>query len=131
MDDTSNSGGNSDDTGKAWDSVTNPRSYADWNVEQALADAVTEKEMGIADYGTQTRRHLEQAAPAAARSIINLALYSTTEKTRLDAAKYIVDRQLGRIGDEKIDSAALQPLEALLADVVTTAERLANNGTAC
>jgi hypothetical protein len=56
-------------------------------------------------------------------SIVQIALYSHDERRKLDASKYIVDRLLGRIGEEK-DTGATSPLESLLADVVQTAEDL-------
>jgi len=107
------------------DRVYHPTSYKDWDVDQALADAVSERTLLSTSYEEQTRRHLDQAAPAAAMSIINIALYSHDERRKLDASKYVVDRLLGRIGEEKADGKG-SPLESLLADVVQTAEALAN-----
>lgn len=105
----------------------NPTSPDDWDVEAALQDAVKNQTLLNQSYEDQTRNVIEEAAPAAAQSICGLALYSTNERIRLDAAKYVCDRVLGRIGDEK-QSGATAPLEALLADVVQTAETLANGG---
>lgn len=105
-------------------SMTNsnePQSYEEWDVQQALDDAIAEKTLLSTSYEDQTRNHLQRAAPAAARSIINIALYSQTERLRLQAAQYIIDRNLGRIGEEK-QSSQTNPLEDLLADVVQTAE---------
>jgi hypothetical protein len=110
------------------DRVYNPTSYKDWDVEQALADAVSERTLLSTSYEEQTKRHLDQAAPAAAMSIVNIALYSHDERRKLDASKYVVDRLLGRIGEEK-QSAQGNPLEALLGDVVRTAEELANGSS--
>jgi hypothetical protein len=105
------------------DRVYNPTSYADWDVEQALADAVSSKILLNDSYEEQTRRHLEQSAPAAAMSIVQIALYSHDERRKLDASKYIVDRMLGKIGEEK-DNGKGSPLESLLGEVVQYAEDL-------
>lgn len=105
------------------DRVYKPTSYADWDVDQALADAVSERALLNTSYEEQTRRHLDQAAPAAAMSIINIALYSHDERRKLDASKYVVDRLLGKIGEEK-DHGKGTPLESLLGEVVQYAEDL-------
>jgi hypothetical protein len=109
------------------------QTYQEWRdsgaMEQALQDAVANKTLLNQPYEEQTRSHLDQAAPAAARSIIGIALYSTDEKRRLEAAKYVVDRQLGRIGEEKQNSLQTNPLEDLLADVVQTAEAFVKGST--
>lgn len=104
--------------------------YQEWRdsgaMAQALSDATSEKILLNTSYEAQTRGHLERAAPAAARSIIGIALYSTDEKTRLRAAQYVIDRQLGRIGEAK-QVSKVNPLEDLLADVVQTAESFVND----
>lgn len=106
-----------------YDPVHNPRCYEEWDAEKALADAVAADRLEIESYEDQTRRHLKQAAPAAAMSIIKTALYSTNERLKYQASQYIVDRMLGRIGEEKL-SGSDSPLEAFLADVV----QFANTG---
>lgn len=108
-----------------YDPVHNPRCYAEWDVEKALQDAVAADQLEVESYEDQTRRHLKQAAPAAAMSIIKTALYSHNEKLKYQASQYIVDRMLGRIGEEK-QSGETSPLEALLGEVVQTVEDYAN-----
>lgn len=108
------------------DRVYRPKSYEDWDIDQAIEDALTQNVLLEESYETQTRNHLERAAPLAAQSIVQIALYSHDERRRLDAAKYIVDRQLGRIGEER-NSSLQNPLEDLLAEVVQTAESFTKN----
>jgi hypothetical protein len=59
-------------------------------------------------------------------SLIHLATHGTNENTRLNAGKYVVDRVLGRIGDEVTGSAS--PLEKLLGDFHKELEQHANEG---
>lgn len=104
------------------DRLFNPVSYSDWDADAALQACVAEYQIMGTSYEEQTRQHLAQAAPAAARSIINIALYSHDERTRLRAAQYVVDRNLGRIPEALQNGNGKDPLEDLLADVVVTAE---------
>lgn len=119
---------NQDMSSDPYDPVHNPTCYKDWDAEKALQDAVASHTLQVESYVDQTRRHFEQAAPAAAMSIINIALYGSNERTKLTAAQYITDRMLGRIGEEKIN-AQDDLLKNFLADVVSTAEQIANGGT--
>lgn len=96
----------------------------DYDPDAALLACVEEHTVMGTSYESQTRNTLEQAAPLAAQTIVNIAMYSVNEKLRLEAARYIVDRNLGRIGDERMDSAKSSPLEELLGDVVREAEHL-------
>jgi hypothetical protein len=67
------------------------------------------------------RRLLNEAAPKAAISIIHIALHGLNENTRFNAAKYISDITLN---DDT--SAAKEGWEALVGDVISKAEILAN-----
>lgn len=62
-------------------------------------------------------RIFADAAPDAARSILDLAENAASERVRLSAAQYVVDRVCGKIGDEK-DTGVKSPLEELLSGVV-------------
>lgn len=50
-------------------------------------------------YEAVVQAKLRKAAPNAANAIIDLALNSENDRIRLDAAKYILDRTLGKIPD--------------------------------
>lgn len=57
-------------------------------------------------------------AELAATSIANLAVNATNERTRLDAAKYVVERVLGRVPDTKNMSAEGDPWDGIYSAVV-------------
>jgi hypothetical protein len=61
----------------------------------------------------------------ASRSICHMALYAENERLRLDAAKYVVDRNLGRIGEANPLTRQKDPLMDLL-EGITTGEGPAN-----
>jgi hypothetical protein len=46
------------------------------------------------------RRIFRQALPGSAAGIVDIAMNSTNDRTRLDACKYIVERNLGKVGDD-------------------------------
>lgn len=79
-----------------------------------------------------TRKLFRESAPAAATAIVHVALYGQNEKIRVDAAKYVVERVLGRPGEENANGRS--PLEELMEGVIkqevpegtTAAERHAN-----
>lgn len=106
------------------DKIHNPASYEEWDMKAALREASAIKDVGQISYADQTRHKFDEAAPAAAQQIINIALWGLDERRKLDAAKYIVDRVLGRIGEEKMADGKENPLEAMLGDVVRQAENL-------
>lgn len=69
-----------------------------------------------------TRKLLEDAAPLAAMSIINLAKSSGNDNTRLNAAKYIVDFQLQ---DQGANGKA--KWEDMLGSIISEEEILGNS----
>jgi hypothetical protein len=46
------------------------------------------------------RRVFRQALPNAAAGIVDIAMNSTNDRTRLTACQYIVERNLGKVGDD-------------------------------
>lgn len=99
-----------------------------WDPEIALQSLVQEQEVLGLTPQAQALQILKDNAPYAASSIVHLALYGDNERTRLAAAQYVVDRNLGRIGDEKQDNTTDDPINRLLAEVVTDIEKYANEG---
>lgn len=99
---------------------------AKWDAQVALQDVVKMRSELDVPSAELTRRILDEAGPASARSIVDLALWSDNERVRLQAAQYIVNRQLGVPNDVpdnmKGGAAGNQPLEDLLGEVVSTAE---------
>lgn len=62
------------------------------SLERAVYRDETEEQMA--------RRIFRQALPAAASSIVDIAMNSQNDRTKLDASKYIVERNLGKVGDD-------------------------------
>jgi hypothetical protein len=71
-----------------------------------------------------SRRIFRDNAPAAATSIVHIAIHGQNERTRLAAAQYVSDRVLGKPGDDSF--GADNPIKEFIADVVKKAEDFAN-----
>jgi hypothetical protein len=71
-----------------------------------------------------THRLLKENAARVAMSVVNMAVRGTSERIRLDAGKYVLDRVLGRIGDETY--RADSPLDAMVRQMQEDAEQAAN-----
>lgn len=65
----------------------------------------------------RTEERFRERAPLAADAILHIMQHSTSERLRLDAAKYIVERALGKVSDGGLGGGS-NPLEALLAGVL-------------
>lgn len=79
-------------------------------------------------YAQEAQRVFEREAKRAAQEIVNIALKGATDKVRLDAAKYICDRTLGRIKDADRNPNENDPFKELFGTVTrepTAAERQA------
>jgi hypothetical protein len=62
-----------------------------------------------------------------AMSVVNIALRGTSERLRLDAGKYVIDRVLGPIGKET--HRADSPLDAMVRQMQEDAEAAANHSS--
>jgi hypothetical protein len=96
----------------------------DWDTDEALAQLKMEKMVNptesLTDEGLALKL-LNEAAPLAAKSIVQVALHSPNDNTRLNASKYIIDVvREGSVGGKS-------KLEELLGDVVDQAELYAND----
>ena len=91
----------------------------EWDVEDALRSMEVERQIHQDQTPSEiaTRIFDENMVPSAL-AIVHLAQHSPNEKIRMDAAKYVLERILGRIGDES-KSSETNPLERLLAEIVT------------
>jgi hypothetical protein len=85
-------------------------------MERTLGPAGSESDEALA------RRIFKENAPLAAASIAKLALHGQSERTRLDASKYVIERVLGPAGN---DTGSSDPL----ADFLRGVEALANKGS--
>lgn len=79
-----------------------------------------EREAFSESFFDQARRTLTEALPLAALELTRLAQNGDTDKIRLDAAKYLIDRGLGPIAQSYLASAGKidDPIKELLANVV-------------
>lgn len=77
---------------------------------KAEVDTFGEEESALAE------RLLRENLPMATMSIVKIAQSGSTDRVRLDAAKYIVERNLGRLQDINPNAKKL-PLESLLEDL--------------
>lgn len=94
------------------------RLMSEWNVEDALRSLEIEKSVhSDEDSKDIADRIYDENVVASALAISHLAIHSPNEKIRMDAAKYVTERVMGRIGDEKATGED-NPLEKLLADIL-------------
>jgi len=96
-----------------------------WIPDEAIAALKSERAMLEPKSDIEfTRELFRQNAPAAAASIVHLALHSTNERVRSDNARYVVERVLGRPGEENPHGRT--PLEALMEGVLSVTEEPAS-----
>lgn len=75
-----------------------------WVPDSALENLVAERSVHPGETNVKTtKRLIEENAPLVVQSIIRLAMCSKSERTRLDAGKYVLDRALGRIEPARYD----------------------------
>lgn len=88
-----------------------------WVPDDALAALVTERDLHAGETEEQmARRLMIENVGAAVMSIVNVAMHGSTERSRLDASKYIVERVLGRVGDDAFGGTR-SPAELLVESV--------------
>jgi hypothetical protein len=107
------------------------RSDREWVPDEALAALRMERDL-TANGETEealSRRLLREAAPQAALSLIHMATHGSTERVRMDASKYVLERVLGKVGDDAY-GAASSPLESFLQNMTSAAEEHANASAA-
>jgi len=83
-------------------------------------------------YEAVTANLLRKHASKAAQAVVDIALNSENDRVRLDAAKYIIDRTLGRVGEERQrDEDGRAPWEKVFDSVLVEPphdERVAGKG---
>lgn len=96
-----------------------------WDADDALASVQMDRTAFPEKSNEQlTKEILDAAGPAAAQSIVHLALHATNENTRLAASRYVTDRYY----DDAATTA--KPLwEKLVADAVSDVELYANSNS--
>jgi hypothetical protein len=105
----------------------------EWVSQEALEAMVTARPtpggVGISssELNAYTQKIFEEAAPQAAMQIVSLSHSAGAEKLRLDASKYIVDRAIGRVGEQKT-SPEENAWDKIFKEAVTDMEEHANHG---
>lgn len=88
-----------------------------WLPENAASSLAMERAVHPEENEEQTaRRLLRESAPNATMAILHLAMHGTNERTRLDASKYILERVLGKVGDDVYDGD-LSPITSFIKEV--------------
>ena len=75
------------------DGMASEDGFQDWNPEEELSRLKLES--AVLDIGNPVETSLntlKDAAPAAARAIIHMAIHSRNERNRFNAAKYVLDK---------------------------------------
>lgn len=92
-----------------------------WIPDDALESMIMERSVHTKeDNKALSRRLIDENSPVVAHSMIWLAVHSPSERVRLDAGRYLLDRNLGRVGEEQgdqKDSPITELLESVLADI--------------
>jgi hypothetical protein len=94
--------------------------------EDAVAAALSMERATHTNESTEdlTHRLLKENSPHVAMQLVNIALRGSSERLRLDAGKYILDRVMGPVGKET--HRADSPLDKMVRDMQDAAEEAAN-----
>ena len=102
------------------------RRVASWIPEDALAEIAAERTKPEHDGETHqqyARRMMEESLPQVVKGLVFTAVHSTNDRIRLDAQKYLVDRVLGKPGEDA-SKKGLSSLETLFRNMEESAEAL-------
>ena len=102
------------------------RRVASWIPEDALAEIAAERTKPEHDGETHqqyARRMMEESLPQVVKGLVFTAVHSTNDRIRLDAQKYLVDRVLGKPGEDA-SKKGLSSLETLFKNMEESAEAL-------
>jgi hypothetical protein len=100
----------------------------DWDpTPEQLRALALERDLHPSESHPETAQRLfEESSPLAAQEIIRLATNRmSNERVRLDAAKYVVERALGRLGDQKAPTNG-NPWDEVIGVMAKNAEDHAN-----
>lgn len=91
----------------------------EWVPEEALANFVDERSVHKDETNKETaRRLINENIPLVTQSMVHLALHSKSERTRLDAGKYLMDRSLGKPGENLGEASPLEHFFGEISDYV-------------
>lgn len=88
-----------------------------WDPDNKLSSLAQETQFNDGNLQEAAKRIFEENAIMAAHSICHIALYDENSKLRLDASKYVIERNLGKIGDPLAGDGE-DAFDAFLKDVV-------------
>lgn len=100
-----------------------------WDADEALAALGEEASFFEETAEEQALRVFKENLVVGAQAIVHLARYSANEKIRLQAATYVVERNMGRLQDVQ-PTRAEDPFKALIGECVSEIEDFANTGKA-
>ena len=93
----------------------------DWIPDEALEAMIMERTFHPDEGNKKTsRRLIEENGPIVTQAMIYLAIHSQSERIRLDAGKYLIDRDLGRVSEETMaeeDSPVTDLISSVLRDI--------------
>lgn len=87
-----------------------------WVTDAEVEALAHEREVMGTDHVQQAEEILKQHLPTAVNSIAKLARVANNETVRLNAAKYIIDRNLGKITEPHVE--AEDPIKKALEGVI-------------
>jgi hypothetical protein len=99
-----------------------PPQPQEWDPGRALLQLKEEQDSNLDSNDIlRTEERLRKNGPIAAEALIHLAQYSTNERIRLEAAKHLLDRVLGKPQEGGLNpTKTVNPLEALLSQITST-----------
>jgi hypothetical protein len=104
-----------------------PRNSPDWLPDEAVEALNMDRSFHPEESLAETARRIyHENAPAAATSVVHIALYGSNERVRLAAAMYVTDRVLGRVGED-VNVGKDSPLDLMIKNMQKAAEVHANN----
>lgn len=92
-----------------------------WNPDDKLTSLAEEIHLSDGSETEAAKRIFKESAVLAAHAICHIAVYDENSRIRLDAAKYVVERNLGKLGDPTGGNDSDDLFDNLLKDVVREA----------
>lgn len=92
-----------------------------WVPDDVIAGLAMERQMFAEETEeTSVRKIFRLNAPAAAAAVVHIALHGSNERLRLDASKYVVERVIGRVGDDVYGET--NPVDDFISSVIQYTE---------
>jgi hypothetical protein len=100
---------------------------AKWDPDQAIENLKMERSVRPSESEEEvTKRIFKENAPIVAQSLVQVAMHSPSESMRVQAGKYVIDRVLGKIGDD--NKGDDDPIRTFIESMMTEVETHANQG---